>query len=58
MVGKHDGNRALGRPRCGSEDNIIMVWIVLIWLRTGITDSFEHDSELFGCVKGGEFTSS
>jgi hypothetical protein len=43
LVGKPDGNRRLGKPRRGWEDNVKIdlretggsVWIGLIWLRIG-----------------------
>jgi len=43
LVGKREGNRLLGRPRCRWEENIKMdlqnlgcgAWTGLIWLRTG-----------------------
>jgi hypothetical protein len=46
LVGKREGKRPLGRPRCSWEDNKKMdlrkcprgeggVWIGLIWLRIG-----------------------
>ena len=43
LVGKPEGKRPLGRPRCRWEDNIEMVlqmwdvsaWTGSIWLRTG-----------------------
>jgi hypothetical protein len=39
LVGKHEGRRHLGRPKCRWEDNIkiflnkydVMTWVLLIW---------------------------
>jgi hypothetical protein len=48
-VGKSEGKRPLGRPRCRWEDNIRMdlrerengvVWTGLIWLRIGTSGGF------------------
>jgi hypothetical protein len=44
LVGKPEGKRPLGRPRCGWEDNVlvdlqeggVVAWTGLIWLRIGI----------------------
>jgi len=48
LVGKHEGNRPLGRPRHRQENNIMVdlqevgwgTWTGLIWLRIGTGD--EH----------------
>jgi hypothetical protein len=44
LVGKPEGKRLLGRPRCKLVDNIqmdlveigCMVWTALVWLRIGM----------------------
>jgi len=44
LVGKSEGKRPLGRPRCRWEDNITLnlqklrVWTGSSWLRTGAGD--------------------
>jgi hypothetical protein len=46
LLGKPEGKRSLGRPRCRWEDGIRMnlgetgsgVWIEFDWLRTGTVD--------------------
>jgi hypothetical protein len=60
LVGKPEGRRPLGRPRCGWEDNIKMDlrdvgwggmdWIDLAQDRTS-GESYEHGNELSGSIK-------
>jgi hypothetical protein len=64
LVGKPEGKRPLGRPRCRWEDNIKIdlqavgcgVWTGLGWLRieTG-GGTCECRNELSGSIKCGEF---
>jgi hypothetical protein len=35
FVGKPEGKRPLGGPRCRWVDSIMMLWIGFIWLRIG-----------------------
>jgi hypothetical protein len=67
LVGKPDGKRPLGRPRCRWEDNIKMDLQEVgcgartrsIWLRTGTGGGhFECGNELSGSIKHGEFFTS
>jgi hypothetical protein len=58
LVGKPEGNRPLGRPRCRLEDNIKMdlqdvgIWTGSNWSRTG---TCECDNKPLGSIKCGEF---
>jgi hypothetical protein len=56
LVGKPEGKRPLGRPRCRWVDSIKMdgmVWIRLIRLRIGtnVEGSCEHGNEPSGSIK-------
>jgi hypothetical protein len=63
LVGKPEGKRPVGRPRCRWVDNIKMdlreiggvVWTASIWLRIGTS---EHGNELSGSKNCWELLSS
>jgi hypothetical protein len=65
LVGKPEGKRPLGRPKCRCKDNIRMDLRDIGWRRCGLNASgsrqgpvagpCEHGNEPSGSIKGGEF---
>jgi hypothetical protein len=65
LVGKPEGKRPMGRPRCRWEDNVKMVlreigideanWIRVAEDRVQVAGFYEHGNELSGSIKKARF---